>query len=164
MALVLKDRVRDTTGSTGTGAVTLTGVAPAGYQSFAAIGDGNTTYYTISGGNDWEVGIGTYASAGPSLTRTTVLASSNAGSPVAFAAGTKEVFVTYPADKAISNGYGMLPIANGGTNGSATPTAGTVAYGTGTAYGFTAAGTAGQVLLSNGTSAPAFGGVDGGTF
>lgn len=59
---------------------------------------------------------------------------------------------------------GTLPIANGGTNATATPTAGTVAYGTGTAYAFTSAGTAGQVLLSNGSSAPAFGGVDGGTF
>ena len=59
---------------------------------------------------------------------------------------------------------GTLPVANGGTNGTAAPTAGAIAYGTGTAYAFTAAGTAGQVLLSNGASAPAFGGVDGGTF
>ena len=59
---------------------------------------------------------------------------------------------------------GTLPIANGGTNATATPTAGAVAYGTGTAYAFTTAGTAGQVLLSNGSSAPAFGGIDGGTF
>jgi hypothetical protein len=59
---------------------------------------------------------------------------------------------------------GTLPIANGGTNSTATPTAGAVAYGTGTAYAFTSAGTAGQVLLSNGSSAPSFGGIDGGTF
>jgi hypothetical protein len=59
---------------------------------------------------------------------------------------------------------GILPVANGGTNGTAAPTSGAIAYGTGTAYAFTAAGTAGQVLLSNGASAPAFGGVDGGTF
>jgi hypothetical protein len=59
---------------------------------------------------------------------------------------------------------GTLAVANGGTNGSAAPTAGTVAYGTGTAYAFTTAGTAGQVLLSNGSSAPSFGGIDGGTF
>ena len=63
-----------------------------------------------------------------------------------------------------ANVTGTVAIANGGTNGSASPAAGAVAYGTGTAYAFTAAGTAGQVLLSNGTSAPAFGGVDGGTF
>jgi hypothetical protein len=59
---------------------------------------------------------------------------------------------------------GTLAVAQGGTNGSAAPTAGAVAYGTGTAYAFTSAGTAGQVLLSNGSSAPSFGGVDGGTF
>jgi hypothetical protein len=59
---------------------------------------------------------------------------------------------------------GTLPIANGGTNATATPTAGAVAYGTGSAYAFTTAGTAGQVLLSNGSSAPSFGGIDGGTF
>jgi hypothetical protein len=59
---------------------------------------------------------------------------------------------------------GTLAIANGGTNGTATPTAGGSAYGTGTAYAFTAAGTAGQVLLSNGSSAPTWSGVSGGTF
>lgn len=59
---------------------------------------------------------------------------------------------------------GTLPVANGGTNATATPTAGAVAYGTGTAYAFTSVGTAGQVLVSNGASAPAFGGIDGGTF
>lgn len=164
MALVLKDRVRDTTVSTGTGAVTLSGTPPSGYQAFSAIGNGNTTYYTIAGLGQWEVGIGTYSSTGPALSRDVVLASSNAGSLVALSAGIKDVFVTYPAEKAISSGYGTLPIANGGTNGTASPISGAVAYGTGTAYGFTAAGTAGQVLVSNGTSAPSFGGVDGGTF
>ena len=59
---------------------------------------------------------------------------------------------------------GTLAIANGGTNGSATPTEGGMPYGTGTAYAFTAAGTAGQVMLSNGSSAPTWGGIDGGTF
>jgi len=59
---------------------------------------------------------------------------------------------------------GQLAISRGGTNGTATPTAGTVAYGTGTAYAFTSAGTTGQVLLSNGSSAPSWGGIDGGTF
>lgn len=59
---------------------------------------------------------------------------------------------------------GTLPVANGGTNATATPTAGAVAYGTGTAYAFTSAGTAGQVLVSTGSTAPAFGGIDGGTF
>ena len=164
MALVLADRVKDTTLTTGTGAVTLSGVSPSGYQSFSAIGDGNTTYYTIAGLGEWEVGIGTYSATGPSLSRDVVLASSNAGSVVTLPAGIKDVFVTYPAEKAISNGYGTLPTANGGTNGTASPVAGAVAYGTGTAYAFTAAGTTGQVLLSNGSSAPSFGGIDGGTF
>ncbi len=103
MAIVLKDRVKETTTTTGTGTITLTG-AVAGYQSFAAIGSGSQTYYTIvDNENDtWEVGIGTYTSGGSrTLTRTTILSSSNSGSAVNFAAGTKDVFVTYPAEKAI---------------------------------------------------------------
>lgn len=167
MALVLADRVRDTTTTTGTGAVTLSGTAPVGYQTFgAAVGDGNTTYYTIAavGGAAWEIGIGTYSATGLSLSRDTVLASSAGGAKVSFAAGDKEVFVTYPAQKSIADGYGTLPVTNGGTNSTASPTAGGVSYGTGSAYAFTAAGAAGQVLLSNGSSAPSFGGIDGGTF
>lgn len=102
MALVLKDRVRDSTTTTGTGTITLSGVAPTGYQSFgSAIGDGNTTYYTIVNGAEWEVGLGTYAAAGTLLGRTTVLASSNAGSLVNFSVGTKDVFGVYPAGKAV---------------------------------------------------------------
>lgn len=100
MPLVLKDRVKELTTSTGTGAVTLAG-AVTGYQSFAAIGDGNTTYYVISGGSEWEVGIGTYTASGTTLSRGTVLASSNAGSLVNFSAGTKDVICSYPADKAV---------------------------------------------------------------
>jgi hypothetical protein len=103
MALVLADRVQDTTITTGTGSVTLSGSPPAGYQSFgAAIGNGNTTYYTITGGNQWEVGLGTYVSASTALNRNTVLASSNSGSLVDFSAGTKTVFVTYPAEKSVN--------------------------------------------------------------
>ena len=103
MALVLADRVKDTTTTTGTGAVTLSGSPPAGFQSFgAAIGNGNTTYYTISGSTEWEVGIGTYNSSGPSLNRDTVLSSSNNGNLVNFSAGTKDVFVTYPAERSVN--------------------------------------------------------------
>ena len=103
MALVLADRVKDTTTTTGTGSVTLSGSPPAGFQSFgAAIGNGNTTYYAISGGSQFEVGIGTYNSAGPTLNRDTVLSSSNSGSLVNFSAGTKDVFVTYPAEKSVN--------------------------------------------------------------
>jgi hypothetical protein len=102
MALVLADRVKETTTTTGTGTVTLLG-ASTGFQSFAVVGNANTTYYTIAGQgtSEWEVGIGTYTSSGTTLSRTTVLASSNSGSLVNFSAGTKEVFVTYPAGKAV---------------------------------------------------------------
>jgi hypothetical protein len=99
MALVLADRVKATTTTTGTGAVSL-GASPTGFQSFAAVGDGNTTYYAISGGAQWEVGVGTYTAAGPSLSRDTVLSSSSANALVNFSAGTKEVFVTLPAAQA----------------------------------------------------------------
>lgn len=101
MPLVLADRVRDTTASTGTGAVTLSGVAPIGFQNFTAVGNGNTTYYTIDAGSQWEVGIGTYSSTGPTLSRDTVLSSSNAGALVNFASGNKDVFVTYPSGKSV---------------------------------------------------------------
>lgn len=102
MALVIADRVQDTTSTTGTGAISLDGAPPAGYQSFAAIGNGNTTYYTISGGSEWEVGIGTYNSTGATLNRDTVLSSSNGGALVNFSAGTKIVFVTYPAERSVN--------------------------------------------------------------
>ena len=105
MAFVLADRVRDTTTTTGTGAVTLSGTPTTGYQSFGtAIGNGNNTYYCIAGQStsEWEVGIGTYTSFGTSLSRDTVLASSNSGSLVTFSVGTKDVFVTYPAEKSVN--------------------------------------------------------------
>ena len=87
MALVLKDRVQETSTTTGTGTLTLAG-AVTGYQSFSsAIGNGNTTFYGIylNGGSEWEVGVGTVGAG--TLARTTVLASSNAGSAVNFSAG-----------------------------------------------------------------------------
>jgi len=98
MALVLADRVNETATTVGTGTVTLAG-AVTGYQTFAAIGNGNTTYYTITHQTltEWEVGIGTYTSAGTTLSRDTVLASSNSGSLVSFSAGTKNVFCDFPA-------------------------------------------------------------------
>jgi hypothetical protein len=103
MALVLADRVRDTTTTTGTGTVTLSGTAPTGYQTFATgVGNANTTYYTINAGFQWEVGIGTFTTSGNTLTRTTVLSSSSGVSLVDFAVGTKDVFVTYPAEKSVN--------------------------------------------------------------
>lgn len=106
MTLVLADRVQETCSAPGTGAVTLLG-AVTGYQTFsAAIGNGNTCYYTIAdqSGANWEVGIGTYASSGNTLTRTTVVSSSNSGSVVNFSSGTQNVFVTYPAEFAALGG------------------------------------------------------------
>ena len=102
MALVLEDRVRETTTTTGNGTITLAG-AVVGFQSFAIIGNGNNTYYTIAGQgtSEWEVGIGTYTSSGTTLSRDTVLSSSNAGSLVTFSAGTKDVFVVYPSERAV---------------------------------------------------------------
>ncbi len=102
MAIVVKDRVKETTAVTGTGTATLLGAAN-GFQSFAAIGNGNITYYAIVNSEDgtWEVGKGTYSTTGPTLTRDIVYESSNAGSLVNFAAGVKDVFVTYPAERAI---------------------------------------------------------------
>jgi hypothetical protein len=112
MALVVANRVKETTTTAGTGTVTLLGAA-TGFQSFAAVGDANTTYYTIVGqtGNEWEVGIGTYTSSGTTLARTTVLANSSGTEPTAltFSAGTKDVFVTYPAEFAtFANGDGVV--------------------------------------------------------
>ena len=106
MALVLADRVKETTTTAGTGTITLAGAA-TGFQSFAVVGDGNTTFYTIASqtGNEWEVGVGTYATSGTTLARTTVLSNSSATQPSAlnFSAGTKDVFVTYPAEYAVAS-------------------------------------------------------------
>jgi len=136
MALVLDDRVQETSTTTGTGTLTLAGATP-GYQSFSAIGNGNTTYYNITDGTNWEVGIGTYTSSGTTLSRDTVLSSSNSGSLVNFSAGSKNVFCTYPASKAVytdtpsSFGFknrlinGLMQIAQratSGTSGSSVPT------------------------------------------
>ena len=97
MTLVVKDRVQETTTTTGTGTVTLAG-AVTGFQSFSVIGDGNTCYYAITSGNDWEVGLGTYTASGTTLSRDTILESSNSGSAITLS-GTSNVFVTYPAEK-----------------------------------------------------------------
>jgi hypothetical protein len=138
MALVLADRVQETTTTTGTGTVTLLG-AVQGFQSFSAVGNANTTYYTIAGQGttEWEVGLGTYTSSGTTLSRDTVLGSSNSGSLVNFSAGTKNVFVTYPAAKAVwtdspsTFGFknrlmnGLMQVvqrATSGTSGNAVPT------------------------------------------
>ena len=110
MALVVKDRVKETTATTGTGTVTLAGAA-VGFQDFSVIGDGNTTYYAIADSTtgDWEVGVGTYTASGTTLARDTVLESSNSGSAVSFGSGSKDVFVTYPAERSVYLDAGGTP-------------------------------------------------------
>ena len=116
MAFVIADRVQETTTTTGTGTITLAG-AVTGFQSFAAVGNGNTTFYTIAdqSGSNWEVGVGTYTSSGTTLSRDTVLSSSNSGSLVNFSSGTKNVFVTLPASRTTFNAkaYGTTIIFGG---------------------------------------------------
>ena len=117
MALVFKDRVQESTTTTGTGTVTLAG-ATTGFQSFSVIGNGNTTYYTLVSDSEWEVGIGTYTSSGTTLSRDNVLESSNSGSKITLS-GTSNVFCTYPAEKAVvqdSTNTGIAPQL-GATNG-----------------------------------------------
>ena len=97
MAFVVKDRVKETTSTTGTGTITLAG-ASAGFQSFAAIGSGNDTYYTILNGAAWEVGKGQYTASGTTLTR--VYISSSTGALLNLT-GTSDVFCTYAADKSV---------------------------------------------------------------
>lgn len=164
MALVVKDRVKETTTTTSTGTYTLAG-AVTGFQAFSVIGDGNTTYYSITDGTDWEVGIGTYTASGTTLSRDTILESSNSGNAVNWGAGTKDIFVTYPAERsmyvdgttitpAISARLGFANLAQGsalsvlGVTGNATADNASIA-----------AGTDNQVLRRSGT-AVAFGAVN----
>ena len=100
MALVVSDRVKETSTTTGTGTYTLAG-AISGFETFASIGNGNTTYYCCILGSDFEVGIGTYTASGTTLARTTILQSSNSDSAVNWGSGTKVIFCTLPAEKAV---------------------------------------------------------------
>ena len=131
MALVIKDRVKETTTTTGTGSIALGG-ASSNFVTFSSVlSDGDTTYYGIvdTGNTAFEVGLGTYTSSGNTIARTTVLASSNSGSAVNLQAGTKFIFCAFPADKALvedANGTvvidgnvsiesGLIDLKNGGT-------------------------------------------------
>jgi hypothetical protein len=115
MGNVIADRVKDTSTTTGTGSLTLSGTPPTGFQAFSvAMAVGDTCYYCISGGAEWEVGVGTLSGT-TTLTRDTVLASSNSNALVSLSAGTKDVFLTMPAAElynlgqaiAITRGYAL---------------------------------------------------------
>ena len=128
MALVIKDRVKETTTTTGTGTYTLAG-AEVGFQSFSAIGDGNTTYYSVTNtAGNWEVGIGTYTASGTTLARTTILSSSNSNNAVDWATGEKFIFVTQPSSKAsYLDASGNLNLSGGTVDGRDVATDGVTA-------------------------------------
>ena len=131
MALVLKDRVKESTTTTGTGTYTLAG-AVTGFEAFSSIGNGNTTYYVCTDGTDFEVGIGTYTLSGTTLARTTILESSNSDSAVSWSSGLKTIFCSQPAEKAVFlNASDNLEIAGtaqiNGTNGVTISTGGVLA-------------------------------------
>lgn len=159
MAVLIKDRVKVTTTTTGTGTYTL-GSAVSGYQDFAVVGNGNQTYYTTTNGIDWEVGIGTYTASGTTLSRDTILESSNSNNAVNWASGSKTVFATYSAERSIyvdgtdvvSPNNALLSVVHGGT-GASSLTANNVILGNGTsAVQFVAPGTSGNALTSNGST------------
>jgi hypothetical protein len=101
MVLVVADRVQETTSTTGTSDYTLLG-ASQGFQSFGSVmANSDTTYYAVTNGTDWEVGIGTYSTTGPTMARTTILSSSNAGAAVSWGTGTKDIFLSYAASKSV---------------------------------------------------------------
>ena len=144
MAFVTADRVKDTSTSTGTGNITVSGSAPFGYRTFSTVLSVNDTFYYCiqgQGSAEWEVGLGTYASTNQ-FARTTVLSSSASGSAVSFSSGTKNVFITLPANKTLQ------------FSASGTPIAGGILYGAGSMLAYSTAGTAGQALVSGGTGAP----------
>jgi len=100
MALVIADRVKETTTTTGTGAYTLDGAVGC-FETFNEVGDGNTTFYCCTDGTDFEVGVGTYTASGTTLARTTILQSSNSDAAVSWTSGTRTIFCTLPAEKVI---------------------------------------------------------------
>jgi len=150
MALVVYDRIQQTGTANTTVSFTLSATT-TGYQSFAVVGNGNTTYYSANDGTNWEVGIGTYSTTGPTLTRTTILSSSNSGSAVTFT-GTVTVFCDYPAGKAVyQDSIGTATVPQLATNSytSTTPVLSFNASNSPFASGASVSGSYLQTLLQN---------------
>jgi hypothetical protein len=149
MALVVFDRVQESTTTAGTGSITLGG-AVAGFQSFAVVGNGNTTFYCIvdTQVGAWEVGVGTYSTTGPTLARTTILSNSNGNTtPITLSssANTKSVFVTYPSETSVNlDASGNVTALGNVTSGTWQGTTVGVAYG---GTGVTASSGANSVVL-----------------
>ena len=154
MTFLLVDRVRESCISPGTATVALIGAA-LGYQTFSAgIGANNTTYYVIAdqSGANWEVGYGTVGALGTTLARTTVLSSSNGGSLVNFTSGTQDVWVDYPATKAVfqdSTGTVSVPVLLTTSTTSTTPNLSFNASNTGFSAGASISGSYLQSVLQN---------------
>jgi len=147
MALVLKDRVKETTTTTGTGTYTLAG-AETGFEAFSSIGNSNTTYYCCTDGVDFEIGIGTYTLSGTTLARTTILQSSNSDAAFSWANGRRSIFCTQPAEKAVFlDANGNLPITSSSSVGGSLAVTGAVTVG-GT-LGVTGATTIGGLVTAN---------------
>ena len=162
MPLVVKDRVKETSITAGTGTLTLDGATP-GFQTFAAIGNGNTTYYAIVDNiaNTWEVGVGTYTASGTTLSRDTVLANSlGTTALINFASNSKDVFCTYPAGRSVySDGTNITPataatvLTTSGGTGLSSYTAGDLPYfAAGTAFTKLGIGSNKTILTSSGTA------------
>ena len=101
MAFVLSDRIKETTTTTSTGTYTLGG-AVSGFETFTAnLSNGDTTYYCCTDGTDFEVGLGTFASSGTTLARTTIISSSNSNNAVNWSSGSRDIFCTLPGSKAV---------------------------------------------------------------
>lgn len=147
MALALNDRVQQTGTANTTVSFTLIGLV-TGFQDFSVVGNGNTTYYAatdVSG--NWEVGIGTYSTTGPTLTRDTILSSSAAGAAVTFS-GTVNIWVTYPSEKSVNlDGTGNVSALGTVSSGTWQGSTVGVAYG---GTGVTASSGPNSVVLRNG--------------
>jgi hypothetical protein len=152
MAFIVQDRVQETSTSVGTGTITLAG-AVTGYQSFAVIGNLNTTYYTIAdqAGSNWEVGVGTYYLANTSLARTTILSSSNSNAAVTFGPGTKSVFVTYPAEQAVYADPSNITTITNFVSSNVLITGGTISGANFTGLGTMSTQNANAVAITGGT-------------